>query len=208
MLAEDAAPLRLWRSGSTQTELERAGYSTAQLRELIAKDRNDIRKFLQVGYSFDELKQAGYTSRQILDAGCLGTEITAAEQALRELAEDGGVNHRVRTAANTQLELMRRGFSYVQLQQSASTLANLLDAGYTVHDLIQAGQCGTWENAANPSCVDLMAAGYTPTDIADRVLVWQQLEADGVGMDLSQWANSSLLLHEELYRRRQSAEVP
>jgi len=207
MLAEDAAPLRLWRSGSTQNELERAGYSTSQLRALIAKDRKDIRNFLQAGYAFDDLRQAGYTMRQIIDAGYLGTEFNATEDTLKELAEERATSSRVRSAAGAQLGLMERSWSYGQVQQSASTLANLLDAGYTLDELKQAGLDGTSAGTSNSTYADLIAAGYTAAEISDHARIWQQLEADGANMDLQSWANSSLQLQEELYTRRQSASA-
>lgn len=183
------AGLKPVKAGCSVEDLARArkqGISAEQLK----KDRNcDVAAMKAAGFTAAELKNAGYSPKELADAGFTAKELKAAgfsPQELKvagftakELTDAGFTPAQLKTAGYSAKELKDAGFSPKRLLDAGFNPKELKDAGFTAKDLSDIGLTAKQLKDAGFTPEDLKAAGFSAADLRDAGFTPEELKTGG-----------------------------
>ncbi|HEA4199958.1 TPA: type IVB secretion system protein DotG/IcmE [Legionella pneumophila] len=120
-----------------------------------------------LGCSAAALKAAGYTAKELKDAGFTAAELKAAGFSAKDLKDAGFTAKELRDAGFSAQELKDVGFSAKDLKDAGFSAAELKAAGFTAAQLKAAGFSAKDLKDAGFSAAELKAAGFSAKELKD-----------------------------------------
>ncbi|HGH3084878.1 TPA: type IVB secretion system protein DotG/IcmE [Legionella pneumophila] len=181
LLAAGFTPQELLAAGFTPKQLEDAGLnpvsiiadgrvadcSVESLKKARAAGVSALTIKQTLGCSAAALKAAGYTAKELKDAGFTAAELKAAGFSAKELKDAGFTAKELRDAGFSAQELKDVGFSAKDLKDAGFSAAELKAAGFTAAQLKAAGFSAKDLKDAGFSAAELKAAGFSAKELKD-----------------------------------------
>ncbi|MFO9536461.1 type IVB secretion system protein DotG/IcmE [Legionella pneumophila serogroup 1] len=181
LLAAGFTPQELLAAGFTPKQLEDAGLNPASiiadgrvadcsvesLKKARAAGVSALTIKQTLGCSAAALKAAGYTAKELKDAGFTAAELKAAGFSAKDLKDAGFTAKELRDAGFSAQELKDVGFSAKDLKDAGFSAAELKAAGFTAAQLKAAGFSAKDLKDAGFSAAELKAAGFSAKELKD-----------------------------------------
>ncbi|HCX3267265.1 TPA: type IVB secretion system protein DotG/IcmE [Legionella pneumophila] len=181
LLAAGFTPQELLAAGFTPKQLEDAGLNPASiiadgrvadcsvesLKKARAAGVSALTIKQTLGCSAAALKAAGYTAKELKDAGFTAAELKAAGFSAKDLKDAGFTAKELRDAGFSAQELKDVGFSAKELKDAGFSAAELKAAGFTAAQLKAAGFSAKDLKDAGFSAAELKAAGFSAKELKD-----------------------------------------
>ncbi|HIG0430933.1 TPA: type IVB secretion system protein DotG/IcmE [Legionella pneumophila] len=181
LLAAGFTPQELLAAGFTPKQLEDAGLNPASiiadgrvadcsvesLKKARAAGVSALTIKQTLGCSAAALKAAGYTAKELKDAGFTAAELKAAGFSAKDLKDAGFTAKELRDAGFSAQELKDVGFSAKDLKDAGFSAAELKAAGFTAAQLKAAGFSAKDLKDAGFSSAELKAAGFSAKELKD-----------------------------------------
>ncbi|HAT8939250.1 TPA: type IVB secretion system protein DotG/IcmE [Legionella pneumophila subsp. pneumophila] len=181
LLAAGFTPQELLAAGFTPKQLEDAGLNPASiiadgrvadcsvesLKKARAAGVSALTIKQTLGCSAAALKAAGYTVKELKDAGFTAAELKAAGFSAKDLKDAGFTAKELRDAGFSAQELKDVGFSAKDLKDAGFSAAELKAAGFTAAQLKAAGFSAKDLKDAGFSAAELKAAGFSAKELKD-----------------------------------------
>ncbi|KTD32661.1 protein IcmE (DotG) [Legionella moravica] len=119
------------------------------------------------GFTAAELKAAGFSAKDLKDAGFSAKELRDAGFSAQDLKAAGFSAKELKDAGFSAAELKAAGFSAAQLKAAGFSAKDLKDAGFSAADLKNAGFSAKELKDAGFSASDLKNAGFSAKDLKD-----------------------------------------
>ncbi|HAU1295615.1 TPA: type IVB secretion system protein DotG/IcmE [Legionella pneumophila] len=186
-------PQELLAAGFTPKQLEDAGLNPASiiadgrvadcsvesLKKARAAGVSALTIKQTLGCSAAALKAAGYTAKELKDAGFTAAELKAAGFSAKDLKDAGFTAKELRDAGFSAQELKDAGFSAKDLKDAGFSAAELKAAGFTAAQLKAAGFSAKDLKDAGFSAAELKAAGFDAKELKDAGFTAAELKAAG-----------------------------
>ncbi|HAU1321683.1 TPA: type IVB secretion system protein DotG/IcmE [Legionella pneumophila] len=186
-------PQELLAAGFTPKQLEDAGLNPASiiadgrvadcsvesLKKARAAGVSALTIKQTLGCSAAALKAAGYTAKELKDAGFTAAELKAAGFSAKDLKDAGFTAKELRDAGFSAQELKDAGFSAKDLKDAGFSAAELKAAGFTAAQLKAAGFSAKDLKDAGFSAAELKAAGFDAKELKDAGFSAAELKAAG-----------------------------
>ncbi|HAT2104162.1 TPA: type IVB secretion system protein DotG/IcmE [Legionella pneumophila] len=193
LLAAGFTPQELLAAGFTPKQLEDAGLNPASiiadgrvadcsvesLKKARAAGVSALTIKQTLGCSAAALKAAGYTAKELKDAGFTAAELKAAGFSAKDLKDAGFTAKELRDAGFSAQELKDVGFSAKDLKDAGFSAAELKAAGFTAAQLKAAGFSAKDLKDAGFSAAELKAAGFSAKELKDAGLSASDLKNAG-----------------------------
>ncbi len=181
LLAAGFTPQELLAAGFTPKQLEDAGLNPASiiadgrvadcsvesLKKARAAGVSALTIKQTLGCSAAALKAAGYTAKELKDAGFTAAELKAAGFSAKDLKDAGFTAKELRDAGFSAQELKDVGFSAKDLKDAGFSAAELKAAGFTAAQLKAAGFSAKDLKDAGFSAAELKAVGFSAKELKD-----------------------------------------
>ncbi|HAT6372560.1 TPA: type IVB secretion system protein DotG/IcmE [Legionella pneumophila] len=181
LLAAGFTPQELLAAGFTPKQLEDAGLNPASiiadgrvadcsvesLKKARAAGVSALTIKQTLGCSAAALKAAGYTAKELKDAGFTAAELKAAGFSAKDLKDAGFTAKELRDAGFSAQELKDVGFSAKDLKDAGFSADELKAAGFTAAQLKAAGFSAKDLKDAGFSAAELKAAGFSAKELKD-----------------------------------------
>ncbi|HFV2996084.1 TPA: type IVB secretion system protein DotG/IcmE [Legionella pneumophila] len=193
LLAAGFTPQELLAAGFTPKQLEDAGLNPASiiadgrvadcsvesLKKARAAGVSALTIKQTLGCSAAALKAAGYTAKELKDAGFTAAELKAAGFSAKDLKDAGFTAKELRDAGFSAQELKDVGFSAKDLKDAGFSAAELKAAGFTAAQLKAAGFSAKDLKDAGFSAAELKAAGFSAKELKDAGFSASDLKSAG-----------------------------
>lgn len=188
-------PAELLAAGFTPKQLEDAGMNPAaiiadgrtadcsvdSLKKARAAGVSALTIKQTLGCSAQALKAAGYSAKDLKDAGFTAAELKAAGFNAKDLKDAGFTAKELKDAGFTAADLKDAGFNAQELKDAGFSAADLKKAGFTAAQLKAAGFTAKDLKDAGFSAADLKNAGFSAKDLKDAGFSAADLKNAGFG---------------------------
>lgn len=188
-------PSDLLAAGFTPKQLEDAGLSPAaiiaagriadcsvdSLKRARAAGISALTIKQTLGCSAAALKAAGYTAKELKDAGFTAAELKAAGFSAKDLKAAGFSAAELKAAGFNAKDLKDAGFSAQELKDAGFSAKDLKDAGFSAKDLKAAGFSAQELKDAGFTAGDLKNAGFSAKELKDAGFSATDLKNAGFG---------------------------
>ncbi|WP_044502446.1 type IVB secretion system protein DotG/IcmE [Legionella pneumophila] len=197
LLAAGFTPQELLAAGFTPKQLEDAGLNPASiiadgrvadcsvesLKKARAAGVSALTIKQTLGCSAAALKAAGYTAKELKDAGFTAAELKAAGFSAKDLKDAGFTAKELRDAGFSAQELKDVGFSAKDLKDAGFSAAELKAAGFSAKELKDAGFSASDLKNAGFSAKELKDAGFSASDLKNAGFSASELKNAGYSAD-------------------------
>lgn len=174
-------PAELLAAGFTPRQLEDAGLNPAaiiadgrvadcsvdSLKKARAAGVSALTIKETLGCSAQALKAAGYSAKDLKDAGFTAAELKAAGFSAKDLKDAGFTAKELKDAGFNAADLKAAGFNAQELKDAGFTAAQLKAAGFSAQELKAAGFSAKDLKDAGFSAAELKAAGFSASQLKD-----------------------------------------